>query len=169
MNRGRCGTIAGRRLLRPATTFATTIDVRRVPFPTVHAPWVRGDRGSFARSYTVVRLMFAMLAALVLLGACGVFPRRDAPTPEPGVNLIAYATTDGQIKTVSPDGSNQVRISPTPASLRGPSGLQTGPRLLFPAPRPEVIYRGACGCTYITLATKSRRSYTPTNRVWDRS
>ena len=72
-----------------------------------------------------------MLAALVVLGACGVFPLRDAPTPEPGVNLIAYATTDGQIRTVSPDGSSQVKISPDAGFFTWPIWSPDGTAVAF--------------------------------------
>jgi WD40 repeat protein len=67
--------------------------------------------------------MFRLLAALALVVAglvivgvvASVGPPPDAEPlpPEPAINLIAYVTADGQVRTIAPDGSNDSRLSPS--------------------------------------------------------
>ena len=91
-----------------------------------------GDMGSWARPYAFARLTSAFIAVSAALAlGCGVFAAKDAPTPEPTLDLIAYATTDGRINTMSPDGSNQVKISPDDGFFTWPIWSPDGNAVAF--------------------------------------
>ncbi len=66
----------------------------------------------------MLRLAVALSVLVLGLVVVGVVASVGSPTdaeplpPEPPVNLIAYVTADGQVRTIAPDGSGDGRLSP---------------------------------------------------------
>ena len=84
------------------------------------------------RLYTFLVLVLALLVAtVVLLG--GEEPTSTARPPSPGlqVDRIAYVGLDGQIRTVNPDGSGDLRISPQEGIFTWPTWSPDGQEVAF--------------------------------------
>ena len=71
------------------------------------------EMGIYARRYKFLIVPSILVALMAGLGGCGGGTTVEvAPPPDPGVNLIAYVDLQGQVNTITPDGSSIVKISP---------------------------------------------------------
>ncbi len=81
------------------------------------------------RVYTLLVLLLVLVVTAVVL----VMEGRSSSDGEalPAVNRIAYATLERQIRTVQPDGSDAVTISPEDGSFAWPTWSPDGRTLVF--------------------------------------
>jgi TolB protein len=77
----------------------------------------------------LVALALAAIAALGRYG--GALSTGEPLPPPPGVNLIAYVGADDEIRTIRPDGSSDVRISPEGGIFTWPTWSPDGRRIAF--------------------------------------
>ena len=88
------------------------------------------------------RLLLAVALGLLVVSAaaCGLFGTGDdevrsqfgeRPSAEPGPGRIAYVGLDGQVRTVSPDGSGEQIISPRTGVYSWPAWSPDGRNLVF--------------------------------------
>ena len=88
------------------------------------------------------RLLLAAALGLLCVSAaaCGLFGAGDdgvrsqfgeRPSAESGLGLIAYVGLDGQVRTVSPDGSGEQIVSPRTGVYSWPAWSPDGRNLVF--------------------------------------
>ena len=84
------------------------------------------------RIYVAIVVLVALLVVTAVLGGQGgVGSTGESLPPKQGVNRIAYVNPDGHIFTVSPDGSEERRISPEDGTFLWPTWSPDGRRLVF--------------------------------------
>ncbi len=81
-----------------------------------------------------VTILVALIAALVVIGGRGGGDDRIPPAAsEPAMNRIVYVDSQGQIRTIDPDGLNEVTITPEEGLFAWPSWSPDSTRISFSA------------------------------------
>jgi TolB protein len=76
--------------------------------------------------------LVAGLTVLVVVASVGPPADVEPLPPEPAINLIAYVTADGQVRTIAPDGSGDGRLSPPDTGFyTWPTWAPDGKKLVF--------------------------------------
>lgn len=83
-------------------------------------------------SFVFFVALAALIAAIAVLGRYGgAFSAGEPLPPPPGVNLIAYVGANDDIRTIRPDGSLDVKVSPESGIFTWPTWSPDGRRLAF--------------------------------------